>query len=59
MAINMEPVYAILLSAWIFGESERMGLTFYLGACIVVGAVAVDAALKRRERRRQSSMAKN
>lgn len=59
MAINMEPVYAILLSAWIFGESERMGPTFYLGACIVVGAVAVDAALKRRERRRQSSTAKN
>ncbi len=52
MAINMEPVYAILLSAWIFGESERMGLWFYLGACVVIGAVALDAWLKRLARRR-------
>lgn len=52
MAINMEPVYAILLSAWIFGESERMGPWFYLGACVVIGAVGLDAWLKRRARRR-------
>lgn len=52
MAINMEPVYAIVLSAWIFGESEQMGLWFYLGACVVIGAVAMDAWLKRRARRR-------
>jgi drug/metabolite transporter (DMT)-like permease len=53
MAINMEPVYAILLSAWIFGESERMGLWFYLGAFVVIGAVALDAWMKRRSRQKQ------
>lgn len=55
MAINMEPVYAILLSAWIFGESERMGLWFYLGAFVVIGAVALDAWMKRRSRQKQSA----
>ena len=30
VAINMEPVYAIVLAAVIFGDSERMGGWFYL-----------------------------
>jgi len=52
VAINLEPVYAIALAALIFGEEERMGGGFYLGASIIVGAVFVDAWLKRRARRR-------
>jgi drug/metabolite transporter (DMT)-like permease len=50
VAINLEPVYAIALAALIFGEEERMGGGFYLGASIIVGAVFVDAWLKRRSR---------
>jgi drug/metabolite transporter (DMT)-like permease len=48
VAINMEPVYAILFASWIFGEEEQMGPWFYAGTVIIVGAVFVDAALKRR-----------
>jgi hypothetical protein len=38
-------------AALIFGEEERMNGGFYLGASIIVGAVFVDAWLKRRDRR--------
>jgi drug/metabolite transporter (DMT)-like permease len=50
VAINLEPVYAIVLAALIFGDEERMHGGFYLGASIIVGAVFVDAFLKRRAR---------
>ncbi|HBP46041.1 MAG TPA: EamA family transporter [Flavobacteriales bacterium] len=48
VAINLEPVYAIVLAALIFGDEERMHSGFYLGAAIIVGAVFADACLKRR-----------
>ena len=50
VAINLEPVYAIVLAALIFGDEERMHGGFYLGAAIIVGAVFVDAWFKRRAR---------
>ncbi len=50
VAINLEPVYAIVLAALIFGEEERMNGSFYVGAVIIVGAVFIDAWLKKRDR---------
>jgi drug/metabolite transporter (DMT)-like permease len=50
----MEPVYAIVLAALIFGDSERMGGWFYLGSVIIVGAVFADAGFKRRARKKAS-----
>ena len=50
VAINLEPVYSIVLAALIFGDEERMHSGFYLGAAIIVGAVFVDAWFKRRAR---------
>ncbi|MEZ4888892.1 MAG: DMT family transporter [Chitinophagales bacterium] len=41
LAINMEPVYAIILAYWIFGDSERMHLGFYIGALIIIASIAV------------------
>jgi len=54
VAINMEPVYAIVLAAVIFGDSERMGGWFYLGSAIIVGAVFADAGFKRMARKKDS-----
>mgnify|MGYP002632164023 FL=1 len=51
VAINMEPVYAIVFASWIFGAEEQMGPWFYAGAVIIVGAVFVDAGIKRRAQR--------
>jgi len=39
LAINMEPVYGILLANVIFGESELMTSGFYLGAAIILATV--------------------
>lgn len=41
MAINLEPLYAIVLAWWIFGERFSPG--FYLGAAMVLGAVFLDS----------------
>lgn len=41
MAINLEPLYAIVLAWWIFGERFSPG--FYLGASVVLGAVFWDS----------------
>jgi drug/metabolite transporter (DMT)-like permease len=39
LAVNMEPVYGILLAYLIFGESEAMSTGFYLGTSVVLLAV--------------------
>lgn len=48
LTINLEPVYSILLALLIFGEEERMTNGFYLGAVIILGALFVDAMMKRK-----------
>lgn len=48
ISINMEPIYAILLALWIFGEEERMTGGFYLGALIIMVTIFGNAWLKRR-----------
>lgn len=39
LTINLEPVYGILLAFFIFGETERMTLGFYLGTLIILLSV--------------------
>jgi drug/metabolite transporter (DMT)-like permease len=41
MAINLEPLYAIVLAWWMFGERFSPG--FYVGATVVLGAVFWDS----------------
>lgn len=48
MAINLEPVYAIVLALFIFGEEEVMPPGFYGGAAILISTVFLDVWLKRR-----------
>ncbi len=48
MAINLEPVYAIILALLIFGEEEVMPPGFYGGASVLLATVFADAAIKRR-----------
>lgn len=52
LAINMEPVYSILLALLIFGEDEKMSPGFYWGALIILVALFIEALLKRQQRRR-------
>lgn len=55
LAINMEPVYSIILALIIFGEEEKMSPGFYWGALIIIGALFLDAMIKRRARRKASA----
>jgi drug/metabolite transporter (DMT)-like permease len=47
MAVNLEPVYSVLLALFIFGESENMNLSFYIGGILIIAAVSFDAYLKK------------
>ncbi len=48
LALNLEPVYGIILALLIFGQSEVMSLKFYLGTLIILSAVVVYPYLKRK-----------
>lgn len=39
MSINMEPLYGIVLAYFIFGETEKMNLGFYLGGFCILSTV--------------------
>jgi len=49
VAINLEPIYSIILAVLIFGEEEIMGVQFYIGASIIIGAVILNTIVKRKK----------
>jgi drug/metabolite transporter (DMT)-like permease len=48
LTLNLEPVYGIILALIIFGESEVMGWSFYLGTVIILSAVMLYPVLKKK-----------
>ena len=48
LTINLEPIYAIVLALFIFGDKEQMSSTFYLGAFIVLFVVLLNSIIKNR-----------
>ncbi|MFN3916984.1 MAG: DMT family transporter [Flavobacteriales bacterium] len=50
MAINLEPIYAVLIALALFPESEKMTGGFYLGAAIIILSVVINGLIKRWER---------
>jgi drug/metabolite transporter (DMT)-like permease len=59
LAINMEPVYAILLAVILLHEERELNPTFYLGVAIIFAVVFSHALLVRRqsEERREEARA--
>ena len=49
VSINLEPIYAILLALWFFGESEIMSIEFYIGAAIILTTIILNAFFKAKE----------
>jgi drug/metabolite transporter (DMT)-like permease len=47
LAVNLEPVYTILLAMLFFGEQRELGLAFYAGAAVLVGVVFSHLLLER------------
>jgi drug/metabolite transporter (DMT)-like permease len=39
LAVNLEPVYAVVLAALLLGEQKELTPAFYLGVAIILGAV--------------------
>jgi hypothetical protein len=48
LTLNLEPIYGIIMAVIIFGASEKMGLSFYLGTLIIMSAVAAYPFLRRK-----------
>lgn len=49
MAINLEPIYSIILALLIFGDNEIMSTSFYIGSTIVIGIVFLEGYLKNKQ----------
>jgi len=50
LAVNLEPVYAIVLAIVLLSEQQELSLPFYLGVAIILGAVLVHPVLARPRR---------
>ncbi|HEX7130909.1 MAG TPA: DMT family transporter [Rhodanobacteraceae bacterium] len=48
LAVNLEPVYAILLAILLLGEQRQLDGWFYLGVAVILGAVFAHPLLTRR-----------
>jgi drug/metabolite transporter (DMT)-like permease len=48
LALNLEPLYGIILALIVFGEQEVMGMNFYIGTLIILSAVASYPYLKKK-----------
>ena len=57
LAINLEPVYAILLAIVLLDEQRELTPQFYLGVAVILAAVLVHPLLARRETRHQPASA--
>ena len=47
LAVNLEPVYAIVLAIVLLSEQQELSLPFYLGVAIILGAVLLHPVLAR------------
>jgi drug/metabolite transporter (DMT)-like permease len=45
LTCNMEPIYGILLGALCFHENHSLNREFYLGTCVVLGAIILNPLL--------------
>lgn len=55
LAVNLEPLYAILLAALIFDEQRELTVGFYLGVILILAAVFLHPWWAHRDRRRAHS----
>lgn len=47
MAVNLEPVYAVILAIPILGEQRQLNPLFYLGVALIIGMVMLEPLLSR------------
>ncbi|SER01736.1 Threonine/homoserine efflux transporter RhtA [Solimonas aquatica] len=47
LAVNLEPVYAIVLAVLLLGEQRDLSLAFYIGVAVILSAVFIHPLLRR------------
>lgn len=52
LAVNMEPIYSILLAYFIFGASEQMSPTFYIAAFVMIIVIVLNQLIQVQQKRR-------
>jgi drug/metabolite transporter (DMT)-like permease len=48
VAVNLEPVYTVILAVLLLGEQRELGRAFYCGVAIIVSSVLAQPLLRRR-----------
>jgi drug/metabolite transporter (DMT)-like permease len=56
LAVNLEPVYAIVLAAVLFGEHRELTAQFYVGVVIILAALFVHPLISRPKRLSQPEL---
>lgn len=51
LAINLEPIYGIVLAIFILNENKDLSINFYLGATLIIGAVLLNGVFRNKELR--------
>ena len=49
MAVNLEPIYSIIIALIIFNETEKMNASFYAGGSIILIIVFLDSYMKNKK----------
>ena len=50
LAVNMEPIYSIILAFFIFGQSEQMSSTFYIAAFVMIAVILLNQLIQIRQK---------
>jgi drug/metabolite transporter (DMT)-like permease len=48
ISVNLEPIYAILMALFIFGEEEHMSNGFYFGGMVLILTILANGIMKNR-----------
>lgn len=57
LVINLEPVYGIILAAFLLGEYKNLNLMFYCGAVVILAGVVIHSKSKNNVKKYQSNPA--
>ena len=58
LTTNLEPVYGIVLAYFIIGGKEKMSVSFYIGAVLIILLVLLNGIYKHRKTKKQSNLNK-
>lgn len=53
LTVNLEPIYGIILAFFIFGDSEKMSVTFYVASLVMILAIVANGILKAKKASKQ------